>query len=92
MADPSAIDLRDFVLGGIITPVAVVIGLVSKVIVPGWIYRDVVKERDDSRVETKTMNDAIKDEVIPLVTRNLDLLKAIEPRIAPPSVNLRDPT
>lgn len=93
-ADPNTPVPKDwisFIEGGIITPVALVSGLVMGIVVPSYIYKQVVKERDEYRDAHAALQKLMVDELVPLLTRNVDVLKSIDSKMEPPTFRLKDP-
>ncbi len=72
--------LLNYGLGGLL-----VIGFLSKVIVPGWLYKDKIKENDRLRGQVETMQDAYTKEIYPaLVQSNRVLEKLIVTEVRVP--------
>lgn len=63
-------------IGGVLTPTAAA----------GVFY----KMWHDERKDRMALNTVMMDEVIPLLTRNVDVLKSIDAKLEPPTVRLRD--
>lgn len=95
LADPppgvTDLDWRSFLTGSILTPVGLVIGFLSGVVAPGWILKQVSKERDAARADLAVMQKLMIDELVPLLTRNVDVLKSIDSKMEPPTIRLREP-
>lgn len=63
-----------------------VTGIVTPTAVAGIFY----KAWHDAKGERDALQKVMMEELIPLMTRNVDVLKAIEAKLAPPTVKFRD--
>lgn len=100
-ADPSlqGFDWPAFLSGGGgITAASLALGLIGGVLAPGYIYKATLRDLAAARAETATargekdaMVKVLLEELVPLLTRNVDVLKAIDAKMEPPTIRLRDP-
>jgi hypothetical protein len=83
--------------GGGITAATLAAALILGVLVPGWAYKAAIRDRDQAiadRDKALADKDALQkimlDEIVPLLTRNVDILKAIDARMEPPPIRRRE--
>lgn len=99
-ADPSlqGFDWPAFLTGGGgITAASLALGLIGGVLAPGYIYKATLRDLAAARAETvaarkekDAMVTVMIDELVPLLTRNVDVLKAIDAKMEPSTFRLRD--